>query len=72
MSIVTLYDVAFQAAIDKGALAPAARPSFRQHIKPLIERAADLRWVNEFDKWNDLAVARLGRPGGYRRLPRPA
>ena len=54
-SIVTLYDVAFQAGIDKGALAPAARPSFRQHIKPLIERAADMRWVNAFDKWNDLA-----------------
>jgi L-Lysine epsilon oxidase N-terminal/L-lysine epsilon oxidase C-terminal domain len=54
-SIVTLYDVAFQAAIDKGALKPDDVPSFRRHIKPLIERAAALRWVNDYDKWQDLA-----------------
>jgi hypothetical protein len=54
-SIVTLYDVAFQAAIDKGALEPDDVPSFRRHIKPVIERAASLRWVNNFGKWNALA-----------------
>jgi len=54
-SIVTLCDVAFQAAIDKGALTPDAKPSFRRHIKPLIERAASLRWVNKFARWADLA-----------------
>jgi hypothetical protein len=54
-SIVTLYDVAFQAAIEKGALKPDDVPSFRRHIKPLIERAAALRWVNDFDKWQNLA-----------------
>ena len=53
-SIVTLYDVAYQAACDKGALRPEARPSFQRHIKPLIERAAGLAWVNNYGKWNDL------------------
>jgi hypothetical protein len=55
-SIVTLYDVAFGAAVEKGALQPDPRPSFRRHIKPLIERAADLQWVNSFSRWQDLAA----------------
>jgi hypothetical protein len=59
-SLITLYDVAFQAGIDKGALKPEPVPSFRRHIKPLIERAAALRWVNSFNKWNDLATVDWG------------
>jgi L-Lysine epsilon oxidase N-terminal/L-lysine epsilon oxidase C-terminal domain len=55
-SIVTLYDVAFQAAVEKGALQPEPKPSFRRHIKPLIERAADLQWVNNFSRWKDLSA----------------
>jgi L-Lysine epsilon oxidase N-terminal/L-lysine epsilon oxidase C-terminal domain len=54
-SIVTLYDVAYEAALEKGALSPDGVPSFRRHIKPLIERAASLRWSNNFNRWNDLA-----------------
>jgi L-Lysine epsilon oxidase N-terminal/L-lysine epsilon oxidase C-terminal domain len=53
-SIVTLYDAAFQAAVDKGALKPEDVPSFRRHIKPLIERATSLRWVNNWERWNAL------------------
>jgi hypothetical protein len=53
-SIVTLYDVAFQAACEKGALKPEATPSFRRHITPLIERAAGLAWVNNYARWKDL------------------
>jgi hypothetical protein len=53
-SIVTLYDVAFQAACDKGALKPEATPSFHRHIKPLIERAARLAWVTNYARWKDL------------------
>jgi hypothetical protein len=53
-SIVSLYDVAYQAAVDKGALKPDLVPSFRRHIKPLIERATDLRWVNNWNRWNAL------------------
>jgi hypothetical protein len=55
-SIVTLYDVAYQAAIEKGALSPDDVPSFRRHIKPLIERAASLRWSNNFNRWKHLAA----------------
>ena len=53
-SIVTLYDIAYQAACDKAALRPEATPSFQRHIKPLIERAAGLAWVNNYAKWMDL------------------
>lgn len=52
--IVSLYDIAFQAAISKGALQPEARPSFARHIKPMIERLADMRWVDDWDEWNVL------------------
>ncbi|MES0151775.1 LodA/GoxA family CTQ-dependent oxidase [Mesorhizobium sp. M0012] len=56
-AIVTLYDVAFQAAIEKGVLSPDVKPSFRRHIKPLVERAGSLRLVNDFNKWTPLAIA---------------
>lgn len=52
--IVTLYEVALQAAIDKGLFRPDTRPSFRQHIKPIIERAINLRWVNNWSRWSSL------------------
>jgi hypothetical protein len=52
--IVTLYEVALQAAIDKGMLNPAPKPSFVEHIKPIIERAVGLRWVNNWSRWNAL------------------
>jgi len=58
-AIVSLYDVAFQAAIEKGALSAAAKPSFRRHIKPLVERGTGLRWVHNSDstKWKRMAAA---------------
>jgi hypothetical protein len=52
--IVTLYDVAFQAAIEAGFVKPAAQPSFRRHIMPVIQRAANLRFVNDFATWDSL------------------
>jgi hypothetical protein len=55
-SIVTLYDVAFQAAVENGSLKPDPVPSFRRHIKPVIERAIDLRWSNNWSRWNALAA----------------
>jgi hypothetical protein len=51
---VSLHDIAFQAAIDNGALAPEQRPSFSRHIRPMIERMIDMRWVGNFRKWNGL------------------
>lgn len=53
-AIVTLYDVAFQAAIEAGFTKPAAKPSFRRHIMPVIQRAANLRFVHNFDLWKTL------------------
>ena len=45
--IVTLYDVAFQAAIAQGFRAAAVKPSFRRHILPVILRATNLRFVGD-------------------------
>jgi hypothetical protein len=53
-SIVSLYDIAFQCGIDRGALDPDPVPSFTRHIRPLIERATDLRWVDSWVQWNAL------------------
>lgn len=50
--IITLYDVALQAAISGGMLSPEPKPSFRRHIRPVIERAAGLRWTNNWNRWN--------------------
>jgi hypothetical protein len=56
--IVTLFDVAMQAAFENGAHAPFPQPdpqpSFRRHIRPVIERAANLRWVNDWTRWSSL------------------
>jgi hypothetical protein len=48
---VSLYEIAFQCGIDKGALAPETRPSFTRHIRPMIERTVALRWVDDWDQW---------------------
>ena len=52
---VSLYDIAFQAGIDKDAIQAAARPSFTRDIKPLIDRTLALRWVD--DEWDRYAQA---------------
>lgn len=51
---VSLYDIAFQCGVTKGALRPEPRPSFVRHIKPMIERTVALRWVDDWDLWADL------------------
>ena len=45
--VVTLYEVAFQAAIDQGFRKADVQPSFRRHIFPMILRAANLRFVGD-------------------------
>lgn len=52
--IVTLYEVVLQAAIEKGGLTAKVKPSFSRDIRPIIERAVNLRWVNEWSRWNAL------------------
>lgn len=59
--IVTLFDVVFQAAIDAGFTKPVAVPSFERQIRPVIERAGRLRFVNDFAAWD-------GMPRDFTRL----
>lgn len=47
--LTTLYDIAFQVAVDRGWLIPPTTPSFQRDILPIIQRGANLRWV---DKWD--------------------
>ncbi|HUB90016.1 MAG TPA: LodA/GoxA family CTQ-dependent oxidase, partial [Dyella sp.] len=49
--VVTLFDVIKQVAINKGWIAPKPRPSFETDIKPMIQRAAQLRWVERGAVW---------------------
>jgi hypothetical protein len=51
---VSLYDIAYQCGIDKGALVPAAHPSFSRHIRPMVERTLALRWVDDWAQWAGL------------------
>lgn len=65
-SIVSLHDIGFQAGIDKGLLAPEPVPSFARHIAPVLRRALDLRWVDDWDQWSALLPldwAALADPG---------
>jgi len=49
--VVTLYDVLLQVALDHGGTPLPAQPFFVDHIRPLIERARNLRFVNNFATW---------------------
>jgi hypothetical protein len=50
-AVVTLYDVVTQVAIDQGWM-PAPTPvSFNLHIRPMIERASSLQWVDSRPNW---------------------
>ncbi|HET9533308.1 MAG TPA: LodA/GoxA family CTQ-dependent oxidase, partial [Blastocatellia bacterium] len=45
-SVLTLYDLLYQVAVDKEWLTPPVRPSFARHIYPLFEAFSNLQWVN--------------------------
>ena len=49
--LTTLYDIAFQAAVDRGWLIPPASPSFLKDVLPIIQRGANLRWVDKWDSF---------------------
>ncbi len=49
--VVTLYDVILQVALDEGLTSLPAQPFFVDHIRPMIERARNLRWVNNGAMW---------------------
>jgi L-Lysine epsilon oxidase N-terminal/L-lysine epsilon oxidase C-terminal domain len=51
-NLITLYDAVYDVAVRRGVLAaptdPPHRPSFTQHIQPILARALGYRWVNRF------------------------
>jgi L-lysine epsilon oxidase-like protein len=47
-NFVTLYDVAYQAAVDRGWLAIPSQPSFTRDIYPILSRAIGYSWVTRF------------------------
>jgi hypothetical protein len=65
LGLATLYDIALDAAVKRGWVQAPARPSFAYEVLPIIERAAKLRWVNQFAYWNSISrdFALLGRLG---------
>ena len=51
-NLITLYDAIYDVAVRRGVLTaptdPPHRPSFAQHIQPILTRALGYRWVNRF------------------------
>jgi len=52
--IITLYDVAANAMHNKGTQAIPNPLSYQEDIKPFVQRAADLYWVNSASAWSDV------------------
>jgi hypothetical protein len=46
-NIVSLYDIAYQAAVDNRWRSIPAIPSYRDDIQPILKRFVDLQWVNK-------------------------
>lgn len=63
--IVTLYDVLVQVAVDHGSMTLPARPTFADDIRPMLERARNLQWVNNGATWPLISDdwAALANPG---------
>ena len=54
-SVITLYDRAFDIAVDKFGLAEPTRPSFRDHIQPILARTVSLKWTNNHILWDSIS-----------------
>lgn len=46
-NVITLYDTLYQWAVDKGWRQVPTPVSYTQHIYPILERAAGMKWVNQ-------------------------
>jgi hypothetical protein len=44
--IITLYDVLYELAVEKGWIVPPAVPSFNNDIFPLLDRASKMKWLS--------------------------
>jgi L-Lysine epsilon oxidase N-terminal/L-lysine epsilon oxidase C-terminal domain len=56
VNLITLYDVAFQAAVDRGWRSVPAKPSFARDVQPILLRVLGYQWV--------LQLARDGHSSG--------
>ncbi|MGH9799027.1 MAG: LodA/GoxA family CTQ-dependent oxidase [Blastocatellia bacterium] len=45
-SIITMYDIAYQVAVQQQWITPPAQLSFTENIYPIFERFTNLQWVN--------------------------
>jgi len=45
-NFITMYDVAYEVAVRRGWLQAPARPSFTEHIYPVLARTVSLQWIN--------------------------
>ena len=49
-NFVTLYDVAFEAAVERGLRRVPDPPTFARHVRPILERAIGYQWVLELGR----------------------
>jgi hypothetical protein len=72
LGIVTLYDVLLQVALDSNWVTWPNRPFFGTDIRPMIQRASDLRWVSSSIVWPQISRewARLSNPANSERVLR--
>ena len=59
-NLVTLYDVAFHAAVERGWRQPPARPSFSLHVQPILQRVLGYQWLLQLGRQGHGPDAGLG------------
>lgn len=65
-NVVTLYDVLFDLAVEREILAPPATIFFDRHVRPILERAMSMQWVNRQARLGyDVDGAPAPGPGGH-------
>ncbi len=67
-SIMTLYDVLLQVAVDKLGLAVPAKPSFTHDVYPILERVLKLKWVSKLAGSAHQTLAAIIPPPGPARV----
>jgi len=60
VNLVTLYDVAFQAAVERGWRHPPTTPSFTRDLQPVLQRAVGYQWVLELGRQGHASGAGMG------------
>lgn len=53
--VVSLYEIALQAAVERGWITIPAMPSFRRHVHTTLARSRNLRWTHAWKHWAAIA-----------------